>query len=98
MLTGDRLFVPLTIIFETLNATVEWEEETQTITARRGDTTIIMQVGSENASINGNYASVDVAPMIVNDRTLVPIRFVSESLGATVDWSEETKTATITLQ
>lgn len=98
MLTGDRLFVPLRIIFETLNATVEWEEETQTITARRGDTTIIMQVGSENASINGNYASVDVAPMIVNDRTLVPIRFVSESLGATVDWSEETKTATITLQ
>ncbi len=94
---GGRLFVPLRAIFEALGATVEWEDATKTVTGKRGDRTVIMSIGDENVYVNGQQISMGLAPMIVESRTLVPVRFVSEGLGATVDWDEKTNTASVTL-
>ncbi len=94
---ADRLFVPLRAIFEALDSIVEWDEQTQKVTGKKGDKTVVMYIGSTNALVNGQEIKIDVAPMLVNNRTLVPIRFISESLGAKVDWNQETQTAFIEL-
>jgi len=58
---------------------------------------INMQIGSKTAYVNGLPISLDVPPQIINGRTLVPIRFVSENLGADVGWDNDTRTVTITM-
>lgn len=82
----DRVLVPMRAIFEKLGASILWDGDTQTVTADRGGTNISLTIGKETASVNYNRVPLDVPAMIVNDRTLVPLRFISESLGAGVDW------------
>ncbi len=85
-LINDRTMVPMRAIFEKLGATVTWEEATSTVTAVKDKTTIKITIGSSIAYKNKQSVTLDSPAVIVNDRTLVPIRFVSESLGCTVDW------------
>lgn len=93
---NGRTLVPLRAIFETLGATVAWDGATQTVTAVRSDVTIRLQVGNPVASRNGVSVALDQPPVIVGGRTLVPLRFVSEALGAAVGWNGDTRTITIT--
>ena len=58
-------------------------------------TVITLTIGSVNATVNGESVVNDVAPMVVNDRTMLPIRFVAEALGANVDWYEPLQTVTV---
>lgn len=58
-------------------------------------TVITLTIGSVNATVNGESVANDVAPMVVNDRTMLPIRFVAEALGANVDWYEPLQTVTV---
>lgn len=95
---GGRIFVPVRFIFEALGATVSWDDPTQTVTGVLGDKTVIMIIGDENALVNGKQLQMGVAPMLKDMRTLVPIRFVAEGLGAAVGWDEKTFTATIDLK
>lgn len=95
MLLGARIFVPLRAIFEGLGATVEWEEETETITGTKNDKVVVLTIGSETATINDTQVTLDAVPVVIDGRTLVPVRFIAESLGATVEWDEPTKTAII---
>ena len=60
-------------------------------------TVVVMQVGSKAMFVNGKAYEKDAAPVIMNDRTLVPIRFVTESLGGTVAWNAETKEVTLVI-
>ena len=94
---GGRLLVPLRGVFERLGATVEWEPATQRITARSADRTIELVVGQRDAAVNGRPVVLDVPPMLVGGRTMVPLRFVSEALGAYVQWQAETRTVLITV-
>ena len=98
VMAADRLFVPIRVIFEALGATVAWDDPTQTVTGTRGDRTVVMQIGDEHMIVNGVRTAMGLAPMLKDSRTLVPIRFVGEGLGATVEWDEKTNTATITLK
>lgn len=91
----DRTMVPMRKIFEKLGATVDWDEATQTVTAKKGSKTISLKIGSNVLKINGKDVELDVPAFIENDRTLVPVRAISEGLGATVDWNGETQTVTI---
>jgi len=93
---GDRTMVPMRKIFEELGAKVEWEEETRTITATAEDSVIIMQIDNVVISVNGEEIVLDVPPQLVEDRTLVPVRAVAESLDAIVEWDEDMRTVTIT--
>ncbi|MGH2426025.1 MAG: copper amine oxidase N-terminal domain-containing protein, partial [bacterium] len=83
---GGRVLVPLRGVFERLGAFVEWEPSTNMVTAVRSGTQIQLQIGSRRALVNGNPTLLDISPMVVRGRTLVPLRFISEALGAQVDW------------
>lgn len=92
----DRTVVPIRGVFELLGANVEWVSSTNTIIARKGPITIELKEGSKSAKINGVVKMLDVAPQVINNRTLIPLRFVSEALGASVSWDQATSTALIT--
>ena len=92
---SGRTLVPLRAIFEALDATVSWDDATRTVTAKQGDTTIVLQIDNPIAQVNGKPVRLDQAPVISGGRTLVPVRFVSEALGAQVMWDGDTRTVFI---
>ncbi len=90
-----RVLVPLRGIFERLGAGVIFDQAAQTVTARRGRVTIVLQLGSREARINDRIVLLDVPPLALRGRTMVPLRFISEALGARVDWDDRTRTVQI---
>lgn len=78
--------VPFRAIFEKVGAEVAFDSATQKVTAKRGNLTIEMTIDSSTASVNGQSVSLAVPPKVVSRRTLVPLRFVGEALGAKVNW------------
>lgn len=88
---NDRTLVPLRAICEVLGATVYWNDDTQTVTAEKGDITIKFTIGAYEFYKNGFSILLDVPGMIVNGRTLVPIRAISEALNCTVEWDDRTE-------
>lgn len=92
----DRTLVPMRAIFEALGAQVEWDGETQTITAISSEKIIIMAIGSNDMYVDSDTVTLDVPPMIVDGRTLVPVRAVSESLDCDVLWDGESRVVVIT--
>ena len=92
---NGRTLVPLRIVFEAMGAEVSWNSATMQVTAVKGSTTVILQIGSLVPTINGNVKPIDVAGKIVDGRTQAPLRFVCEAFGGTVDWSEDTQTAIV---
>ena len=98
---GDRTMVPMRAIFETLGAQVSWIPENQAIFATKGASLIVMKIGVNTlamSTIGGENKNVelDVPPQIVGERTLVPVRAVSEALGCNVGWDGDTRTVIIT--
>ncbi len=97
-----RTMVPMRAVFEALGANVTWQAENQLIIATSGSYIISLVIGAkvmlcmDVATATETSISLDVAPYINNGRTLVPLRAVSEVLGATVDWNGETRAITIT--
>lgn len=97
---GDRVMVPLRAVGEALNCDVHWIEENQGILLYRKDTLTSLWVGKQDGfRMDGfgvsKHAFMDVPPTVIDDRTLVPVRAVSELLDGRVDWIEETNTVTI---
>lgn len=93
---NDRTLVPMRAIFENLGAEIAWDDATETVTGTKDDLTVTLKIGDTTAYVNGREVTLDVPAMLLYDRTMVPIRFVSESLGAKVDWEEASKTVFIT--
>ena len=85
---NDRTLVPMRAIFEDLGANVSWNDVTKTATGVRGDKTIKLQVGNGKMYVNNTEFKLDISPIIVSSRTLVPVRAVAESLSCDVDWDE----------
>lgn len=92
---NGRTMVPMRKIFEALNANVDWDDATQTITATKEDAVITLQINNSTLYNNGIAETLDVPPIIVNNSTFVPIRAVSQSLNASVDWFGYTQTVYI---
>ena len=90
-----RVLVPLRGIFEQLGATVDYDARTQHIVALRGSQSVELTVGSRQARVNNNPSLLDVPAFTINGRTMVPLRFISESLGAGVQWVEASQTILI---
>ena len=88
--------VPMRAIFEGLGAKVDWDNDKRLVTAEKDGIEIKLTIGEETALVNGEENKLLVPAEIKNSRTMVPLRFVSEALGAKVDWDGETKTITIT--
>jgi lysophospholipase L1-like esterase len=94
-ITEGTTFVPMRSIFEALGASVEWNGDTSTVTSRKNDTEVNITIGSTSVYKNGEEEILKAAPMIIEDHTMVPLRFISESFGCTVDWDGDTQTITI---
>lgn len=92
-----RVLVPLRAVFEALDCRVTYEEdgEYKTVTAKKGTDYLNFTIGKNIMYVNGKEVSLDVAAKIIDDRTFVPLRAVSEGLGAEVSWDDETKTVTV---
>lgn len=91
---AGRVFVPLRGVFERLGASVVYANGQ--INATGNGRNISLHIGSTQATVNGQSQTIDVAPFLVGSRTLVPLRFVAQALGASVDWNNNTSTVTIT--
>lgn len=87
MLKEGRSLVPFRAIGEALMAQVEWDESARKVTLTLGDKAVQLVIGDSTAYVNGNARTLDVPAMLVENRTMVPLRFISESLGASVQWS-----------
>lgn len=94
--THGRVLVPMRAIFEALNAEVSWDEATFTATAKNYFNTVVITENSTTAYVNGNPITLDAPATITNGRFMVPVRFISESFGATVDWIDLRKTVVVT--
>lgn len=88
---NGRTLVPLRFIGEAFGASVVWDGNTKKVTYTLGSTIIEVIIGSTIAVVNGEKKNLDVPPKLVNGRTFVPLRFISESFGASVIWEAATK-------
>ena len=109
---NDRTLVPMRFLFEQMGATVTWDDATQTATATVPVTTeeeiqtfglaeeksVAFSVDNTTATVNGSAATMDVPARLINDKTMVPLRFLSENLGFNVQWDEATRTAIVTTE
>lgn len=98
VIENGRTLVPLRDIFEALGAVVDWDGAARTVIAQKNNTTVRLTIGSNIAYRNNDRLTLEVPPRLVQDRTLVPVRFVAESLGATVAWDEDNYTVEINSQ
>ena len=97
---SGRTFVPFRFVGESLGAQVGYTTDASgrvaTVTYQLGSTSIILYIGRKDALVNGRTVYLDVAPKIVQGRTVIPLRFVTEALGCKVDWDGQTMKVTIT--
>lgn len=100
-IVNDRTMLPARFVAESLGAKVDWDEEKQLVTIvgvneKNEEVTILITIDSDIALVNGKEVKLDSPAFIENDRTYTPLRFISENLGAKVDWNEEQQKVTIT--
>lgn len=81
LIKNDRTFVPYRALAEAFGAKVEWNEKDRTVTTEMDGKKVVMTIDKKEYKVNDKDMTMDVAPYIANDRTLVPVRFVAEALG-----------------
>lgn len=110
VMENNRILVPMRFLFEQMGADVNWNEETQTATATvpintdaqmrtfssEKEKSVTFSIDNTIATVNGETATMDVPARLINDKTMVPLRFLSENLEYNVEWDEATNTAIIT--
>lgn len=96
IIDNGRTLVPLRAISEAMGATVDWNSATRTITLYSGSKKIVLTIDSKKATINGKDYNIEAPPKIINGRTIIPLRFISEAFGAQVSWNESSRTISIT--
>ena len=85
----DRVYMPVRFVSEALGADVEWLQEQQNILINKEKTMILMHSGSRDVYVDGQSYTLDAPLRMVNGRNMIPLRFVSETLGAAVEWSAD---------
>lgn len=95
VMQNDRVLVPMRSLFEAVGLTVGWDGETGTVTGENEETAITLKIGEKEALVSGQTVTLDVPAVILNDRTYVPVRFVSESAGLYVEWIGAYKTVSV---
>jgi len=95
VIVNDRTLVPLRVIFEALECNVTWDDMTKTVAAEGRNNIIILRIGENKMFKNNDEIIIDVPAQIINDRTMVPVRAVSEALDCSVEWDGENRTVII---
>jgi hypothetical protein len=95
-MVNGRVLVPLRGVFEAIGATVLWDPSTQSISASSGRRHVKLRIGDNEANVDGKIVEMDTPPEITAGSTLVPLRFLSQSLGAHVDWEPQQDLVAVT--
>ncbi len=95
IIKNGRTLLPIRTLIESVGGTIEWDATEKKVSIYLDGHSIILWIGKTTALVDGSKATLDVAPEIINGRTYLPLRFISENLGATVNWDADTKTITI---
>lgn len=95
IIKNGATLVPMRDIFTSLGADIKWDNTTKTVTGTKGDNTIILTVGQKTALKNGVSFPLQEPAIVIKGTTLVPVRFIADSLGADVQWDKNTLTVTI---
>ena len=95
VISNERTLLPVRAIVEALGGTVEWDENTRTASLSYGPDNIELTIDSTTAYLNGTAYTLDTTPVIINDRTMLPIRFIAESFGLEVGWDQSSQTVTV---
>ncbi|MCD8048359.1 MAG: hypothetical protein LUG52_01935 [Clostridia bacterium] len=95
IIENGRTLVPVRAAAEAMGADVQWDYDTQTVTLTKDDDKILLVIGSATAKLDGNEYALDTEPVIINGRTMLPIRFIAESFGYNVAWDNENQIVTI---
>ncbi|MBE6915990.1 MAG: hypothetical protein E7471_05080 [Ruminococcaceae bacterium] len=93
--TQGRTLVPIRAIIESFGGTVDWNPNTQTVTLAMESDVITLTINSKTAYLNQKAHTLDVAPAIINARTMLPIRFIAEGFNLGVAWDGEDRTVYI---
>lgn len=91
IIVQGRTLIPLRALLEEMGATVEWDNNTRVVTAKKDNTIIAMKIDSKDAIVNGKVVKLDVPATLINSKTYIPARFVGESFGYEVEWNGKTK-------
>jgi len=96
-----RTYLPIRWVTEPLGANLSWDQNEKKVRIELKETVIELWIGKNIARVNGIDTPIDpqntrVVPLIINGRTMLPVRFVAENLGCKVEWNSQTKTVTIT--
>lgn len=97
MAPTGRIIVPMRPLFEGIGAQIFWDQTTHTVRAFYPGHTVTLQAGNREAMADNQTVVLDTEPVIVNDRLLVPLRFVAETLDATLAWDDQKREARVTL-
>ena len=98
VIDNDRTLVPMRAIFEALGAEVEWDGETRTVTSTKGDIKISLAIDSTDMTVGEKTVILDVPAKIISDRTMVPVRAISEAMECKVEWDSEERKVIITTE
>ena len=93
VIQDDRTLVPVRFVAENLGYSVDYDAEEHSAVIDGGR--IVMFIGTDQAEINGQSVQLDTASILMNDRTMVPLRVIAETLGCTVDWVPSTRTVLV---
>ena len=93
-----RILVPVRAIFEEIGATVSWDANLRKVISKLDGKTVVMTIDSKTMTVNGEKIELDVPPMIISDRTLVPVRAATEAYNADVSWDAANNTVRIFTQ
>lgn len=95
MIVNGRTLIPVRAMIEAMGGSVSWDSDTQTATLNHNDDEIRLTINSGTAYLNNEEKTLDVSPVIINGRTMLPVRFIAESFGFEVNWNENERTITI---
>ncbi len=96
IIVKERTMLPARFVAENLGADVEWDNDKRQVIITKDDTRIVITIDSDIATVNGKEVKLDSEAFIKDERTYTPIRFISESLGAKVEWNNDTREVIIT--
>jgi hypothetical protein len=95
LINKGTTMVPIRAIVESLGGSVGWDTTDRRLDIRLGSRAVTVWVGKTTTKVNGSSATISTAPAIIGARTMIPLRFVAESLGCLVGWDQPTKGVTV---
>ena len=95
IILNDYTLVPAREVFEAIGASVDWKKDIEQVYITYNDTLIVIPVNSQKAYVNGQSKTLDTEAKIINNKTMIPLRFVTTALGFEIQWDSNTRIANI---